>query len=145
MVDFQDIDLVSDHPWRLCVSYALTHIRVPGDKVKARTLSMHRLLMDCPEGMEIDHINRDGLDNRRANLRLATRSQQRMNEKMHVNNTSGHRGVSWNKRRHKWFAQIRCNYKQHNIGLFDDLDEAVRAYEAKSIELFGEFKRQGVK
>jgi hypothetical protein len=85
--------------------------------------------------MHVDHINGNSLDNRRDNLRLVTPQQNAMNRGPQINNTSGYKGVSWNKRSKKWQVSVRykCEqtgkYKNKHIGLYDDKEEAARAYD----------------
>lgn len=93
-----------------------------------------------PDG-EIDHINGDGLDNRLCNLRLTDRRQNRCNSKKPVTNTSGYKGVSWCKRKKRWHVAIKRNYKNYNIGYFDDVHEAGAAYQRAALRLHGEFAR----
>lgn len=81
---------------------------------------------------QIDHINRDRLDNRIANLREATDAENRQNMGLSVTNKSGVTGVTWDKQRKKWFAKITHNYKQIPLGRFDNIKDAENAYvEAK--------------
>lgn len=87
----------------------------------------------------VDHINRDTLDNRRENLRLATHSQNAINRGKHRDNTSGYKGVSWFKRDQKWKAQIVTNRKHTYLGLFDNPIDAALAYDQAAKELHGEF------
>lgn len=82
---------------------------------------------DIPKGMEIDHINRNPLDNRIENLRLVTRSENMMNTKIFSTNKTGHKGVYWNKKSKKWHATIIWQKKRINLGFFDSLIEAVNA------------------
>ncbi|MER9176684.1 HNH endonuclease [Mesorhizobium sp. M0955] len=93
-----------------------------------------------PEG-QIDHINGDPSDNRIENLREATQSQNNANQGLKVTNTSGHRGVTWNKRRRKWQAQIQLDKRHRVIGHFDSLEDASIAYQSAAIQAFGEFYR----
>lgn len=106
-----------------------------------RSIILHRLLLNAPSGLEIDHVNGDTLDNRRCNLRLATHSQNLANQKFSSANTSGFRGVSWDRASGKWLAQTRQHTKTIFIGRFLDPIEAARAYDQKARELFGEFAR----
>jgi hypothetical protein len=101
---------------------------------------MHRVVLgqECPE---VDHINGNGLDNRRSNLRPATRADNSHNCRIQVNNTSGFRGVSWCKRDQKWIAMIRSNVRQLNLGRFATAEEAARAYDAAAVRLHGDFAR----
>lgn len=106
-----------------------------------RALYMHRLIMNTPKGMETDHINGDKLDNRRSNLRVCTRSQNEANKGLRIDNTSGYKGVYWNRKNKKWVANIGFNYKNIYLGEFNDRFHAMKAYNAKAKELFGEFAR----
>lgn len=88
---------------------------------------------------QLDHINRDFTDDRIENLRLATGFQNAQNKSLAAVNTSGYKGVSWDKRRLKWEAAIECNKKRYRLGRFDDIKEAADAYKAKAEELHGQF------
>jgi hypothetical protein len=103
----------------------------------------HRLVWlihtgDWPD-RSIDHIDRQKDNNRISNLRLADRYQQMGNTKVSVKNTSGFRGVVWHKRDKKWQASIRVKGKRVHIGLFDNREDAARAYNAAAVSTFGEF------
>ena len=87
---------------------------------------------DC----EIDHINGARNDNRLENLRLATSKQNKENTRLKINNTSGHRGVSWDASRNKWLAFVVSDRKFHNIGRFDDIGDAVIAVREARNKLF---------
>ena len=100
--------------------------------------SMHKLVFPVPEGMLVDHINRNGLDNRKENLRVATKSQNAMNSDK-TWGYSKYRGVSWCKRKNKWRVAININQKQKHVGYFVDEREAALAYNAVATKLFGGF------
>ena len=87
----------------------------------------------------IDHINNDPSDNRWKNLRPATKSQNQMNVKRIKSNTSGHKGVTWSKASQKWRASIKANGKQFHLGVFEQIEDAVRAYADAAARLHGEF------
>ncbi len=89
-----------------------------------------------------DHINGDGLDNRRCNLRPATRSQNGINRDRQTNNTSGYKGIHWFGRTRKWMAYIGLNGKNVHLGYFSNLADAVAAREKAESELHGEFARK---
>lgn len=114
---------------------------------KRTTGYLHRFVMERVLGRElqscetIDHINLNTLDNRRCNLRVATFSQNGMNRGKYSRNTSGYKGVSWDKECGKWRAQIMKQGKPYKIGRFDTPEEAYAAYCATALELHGEFAR----
>ena len=91
-----------------------------------------------------DHINGDGLDNRRENLRVTTRTQNRHNSGPDRNSMSNYRGVHWNENRRQWVARIRTNKKDYFLGYFDDKHAAARAWNNKATELYGEFAKLNV-
>lgn len=91
--------------------------------------------------MDIDHINGNPLDNRIANLREATESENGANSKLYTNNTSGIKGVTWIARERKWRAAIQCRGRTICIGTFSDKERAAAAYREKAKILFGDFAR----
>jgi hypothetical protein len=91
--------------------------------------------------MDVDHRNGDSLDNRRANIRLATTAQNCQNVRRNSRNTSGFKGVSWSARHRKWIAKIKACGRQRFLGLFDRAGDAHAAYCAAAVELHGEFAR----
>lgn len=108
---------------------------------------MHRIIMERIIGRPlekhelVDHRNMNGLDNQRDNLRLATNRQNLANAPTRKNNTSGYKGVVWLKRDRKWRAEIRIDGKQTHLGVFDNIEDAYKAYCDKAIEIYGEFAR----
>lgn len=103
------------------------------------TIFMHRVILNTPLGYETDHSNGDGLDNRKENLRIATASQNKWNRNKYKNNTSGYKGVSWEKDRGRWRAYIILKTERIHLGYFNDKHEAARAYNAAAIKYHGEF------
>lgn len=101
-----------------------------------RTEYMNRTIMDAAADERINHINGNKLDNRRSNLRIATRSESHINRGMHMNNTSGYKGVF--KKGNRWCAQVGCDSVSLYLGTFDSRKEAAKAYDRKAYELFGE-------
>jgi hypothetical protein len=92
-----------------------------------------------PGCLEVDHIDRNPLNNKFCNLRLADKSQQQQNQSKPINNTSGHKGVCWDKETQKYVAYITFYKKIIKIGRYKTFDQAVAARQAKEFELFGEF------
>ena len=87
----------------------------------------------------IDHKDRIKLNNQRYNLREATKSQNAANSKLSVLNTSGHKGVIFDKERQKWIAQIKVNYKNIFLGRFEDYEKACKIRDDAVVKYFGEF------
>lgn len=102
---------------------------------------MHRVLTNAPSTMQVDHINGDGLDNRGANLRLATHAENGLNKGCLKNNKIGIKGVSWCRRSEKWKAQIQLNGRSKTLGRFDTTEEAAAAYREAAQQLHGPFAR----
>ena len=97
--------------------------------------------MNCPDGMYVDHINMNPLDNRRENLRVCTNQQNQYNTTKYSNNKSGFKGVSFNKERQKFEAQIRIDGKQKIIGYFDTAEKAHEKYKEYALKHHGDFAR----
>ena len=148
IVDDADYDSVSRFSWSLLTPrthgkyyrcYAQSRTRRSDGSHTLQT--MHRLIMNAPAGTDVDHINGDGLDNRRANLRLATRSQNMCNRGPNANNKSGYKGVSWMPKLGKWRATIVVNGKQTHLGLFSTPEDAHATYCDAAKRLHGSFWR----
>jgi hypothetical protein len=141
-IDDQDWELISRYTWcpsklKNCrIVYAVARANVDGD---LKTIQMHRLIMGFPD-CDVDHQDRNGLNNQRDNLREVTRSQNQANQaKQSRQCSSVYKGVTWDKNRGKWIAQIGFNSGHKHLGRFADEIAAARAYDAKAIELFGEY------
>ncbi len=144
IVDPEDYASLGRYKWRVCrtrgknVLYAERTLR-RADGRYTRIL-MHRQLMRVPDGYVIDHINGCGLDNRRANLRLATVAQNAWNTKKR-NPRSGYKGVWFARDKGMWRASIVCNRRRKHLGYFKDKIEAAQAYDKAAIELHKQFAR----
>ena len=117
-------------------------VRLDGKDYLLHRLAHLYMTGEWPEG-QLDHKNNDRADNRWDNLRPATWSQQRANALKRSDNTSGYKGVSWNKRLGKWHAYITLDRKRRHLGFFESAHEAKAAYERASRDLFGEFACAG--
>lgn len=92
------------------------------------------------EGQQIDHVDGNGLNNCRSNLRVATHAQnQQHRPRLNCNNTSGFKGVGWKKHAGKWEAHIGVNGRKQHLGYFDDPRDAALAYNSAALEYYGEF------
>jgi hypothetical protein len=144
IIDAADIQIVSSTLWQAVLDrntiYASRSKNSCHSKRDETTL-MHRLIMSAPKGLLVDHINRNGLDNRRTNLRIATNSENLQNQKRRADNSSGVKGVTWKSDRNTWRAQIRVGERRIHLGYFTEVDEAAKAYRNASIHYHGEFGR----
>lgn len=141
LVDDEDFEKLSKYTWSAGVLprtiYASRKITISG---KQTMIYMHQDIMKAPKGMDIDHINGNGLDNRKRNLRVCTR-QQNCRSKRVADNKSGCKGISWNKVNKKWVVRIKYNGINYYLGSFADQSRAKEAYDMKANEVFGEFAR----
>jgi hypothetical protein len=143
LIDDDDADRVQDYKWTLFFNprngkrYAKRGIQCKGKK--QQTIYLHRFLMDAPAHLHVDHINGDGLDNRRTNLRLVTPSQNQYNMKRQADTATGFKGVQFDKRKKRYYARITSCGKTYALGGHSTAEAAAHAYDAKAVELFGEF------
>lgn len=144
VIDAEDAAMIGQWNWCVIVAKGATPYayrsasRYPDGNL---TIRMHRLIMNATSAIDVDHINGDGLDNRKANLRLATASENLRNSKISSRNTSGVKGISWDAPRGKWAAEIRADGMRHKLGRFADKTEAIRVVQEARINLHGAFAR----
>lgn len=149
IIDAVDVPLVSGYSWTamICLRkdggvkkiYACRNM--PRSSPVRGKVFMHRCIVEAKHEVEVDHIDGDGLNNRRVNLRMATARQNAQNRKTPTNNTSGHKGVYWSKKSGKWVARIKRDGRLSVLGYFTEKDDAAVAYAKAAGELFGEFAR----
>lgn len=144
-VEWQDSDLAKLN-WTVSVTatgavYAYRSYN--GCNVQLHQIIMERMRDGLPleKGQVIDHVDGNGLNNTRVNLRIATSSQNNFNAKRPLKNTTGYKGVTRTRNGEKWRARIKANGKEIHIGTFDTPEEAYAAYCEKARELHGEFAR----
>ncbi len=141
-VDDEDFEYLNRWKWHcLKVGYAArSEVYTENCERKKRLVYMHRLIMNTPRGMEVDHIDGDRLNNKKENLRNVTHHQNLMNQRSFVG-SSKFKGVARCKRSPKWQSGIVVNGKRINLGHHATEIGAARAYNEAAIKYFGEFAK----
>lgn len=138
LVDDGDYEWLSQYNWHYKTSKGMckTETMINGKKI-----SMHRLILGLSHGDGIltDHINHNGIDNQRNNIRPCTSRQNQQNRKPYKNKSSKYKGVSWYKQTKKWKPSIKSEHGYRYLGYYKSEIEAARAYDEAAKELFGEF------
>ena len=137
-VDVCNLKKLSKFKW-CAVKKSKTYYAYTSFKNNKTPIAMHRFILNAPKDKIVDHKDGNGLNNQTSNIRLCTHSQNKMNIPNYKNNTSGFRGVVWDKRRNEWLARIKLMGKHINLGRFDSKEEAIKCRRKKAKELFGEF------
>lgn len=143
LISQEDFSLLVGMRWYInAEGYAYTSTKIDG---RWRSVLMHRLIMGLPLGdkRQIDHVNGNRLDNTRTNLRLCNTKQNQANRGKNSNNTSGYKGVRWDRVRGMWIATIGVDGRDIKLGAFFTSDEARRAYADASKKYHGEFSNCG--
>ncbi len=148
LVDDTDYEFLSQYKWSVSKTrktfYAIKSLVINKKTNKRQTLIMHRMIMNTPKDMHTDHINGNGLDNRRKNLRICTSMQNSWNSRTAKNNKSGYKGVCFIKYRNKYKAQICHNRKIVFLGYFTQKADAAIAYNNASKIFHGAFSNLNV-
>ena len=147
LVDAADYEWLNQWKWMTRKSentfYAIRRVRHP--RGSQSHIRLHRVILNAPAGVEIDHRNHNGLDNRRCNIRLCSHGENGQNSKKQDGpTTSVYKGVYWQKAAHKWHAQIGYDRKLIYLGLFAYEADAALAYNAAASRLHGEFARLNI-
>ena len=139
LVDIDDLPIIASHKWCFVAGgYAFTSVR--DQNGKRGKMYLHRLLLGLTDpATHADHKNGDRLDNRRSNLRPATRAQNMQNQGLSARNNSRYKGVSYYTRDGNYRAEITVDGKRQHLGYYPDAESAARAYDAVATELHGSF------
>jgi hypothetical protein len=134
LVDDDMLKELAKYKWHFACGYARRTVK--GNHIK---IHMHRVIMNTPQGFDTDHINGNKLDNRKINLRICSRSENNKNVGKRKNNTSGYKGVYWDKNRNQWSSCIKVFSKTVQLGCFKEKEEAYKAYCEAAKKYHGEF------
>ena len=136
IVDDEDYEELNKYNWSVLIGKRCKNVYAMRS-VNKYPVKMHIQLLGRKKGLEIDHINGNGLDNRKANLRFVTHAQNQFNS----TNYSGSKGVSFSKQKRRWRSYINIDNRQRFIGYFDNKKDAMLAYNQRALELFGDYAR----
>ena len=135
LIDSEDYKRVKSHTWY--VDYkGYAWAKIEGSRVR-----LHRFIIDAPDDLQVDHVNIIKTDNRKSNLRLATSKENRRNEGLRKDNTTGAKGVSYDKQCNKYAAYINVEWGKIHLGYYCTVLEASKAYDRAAEKYFGEFAR----
>lgn len=147
LLDKEDYEKVKDKYWHAAYrkdidNYYIQNTQYQGrvdGKLKYKMTYLHRIIVDAPKGMDVDHKNRNPLDNRKDNLEIKFRKKNLVNrdKKGNSNNKSGYRNVCWNKNNNMWMVQMQVEGKNTKLGYFDDVHEAGKYAEKMRIVHYG--------
>lgn len=148
LVDDEDFDFINQWKWHINTNgYAVRSEHIAGSSEggliphgRHKNLFLHRVLTKTPQGMVVDHINRDKLDNRRSNLRICTHQENTFNQTV-KKGSSIYKGVCWDNRAQKWMSYIHPDKKMKFLGYFPTERWAAMAYDIAAKDLFGKFAK----
>lgn len=138
IIDDEDWPLVAPYKWHAKLDRSTGRFYAYN---KSHRLIMHRVIIGAEKGQIVDHIDRDGLNNRRANLRFSDKYRNQMNRGKKKDSLSRYKGVSWNVRRQKWIVRFNWLGKDNYVGAFRDERIAAQAYNEAILPLAGEHAR----
>lgn len=142
LIDDEDFNLVKKYKWRENKRGKKSNTSYAETMINNKNQSVHRLILGITDSkVFVDHINHNGLDNRKINLRLVTHQQNIMNSSGYrkVDKSSKYRGVTFDKERKKWMAKIRFNYRTIFLGRFDKEIDAAKKYDEFALLFFKNF------
>lgn len=140
ILDDEDYEKLRWFTWRIYrKNYKGSWLCYVGRREKGKMELMHRIILQPEPGLVVDHINGNGLDNRRSNIRICTQSQNMKNRKVTRRSNSGYHGVR--RCRGRWLASIKIDGRNTRIGWFDDPMQAAKAFDDSATKHFGQYAR----
>mgnify|MGYP000062528059 CR=1 FL=1 len=139
IIDIEDIELVKYHKWRADTN---NHIITGNCTSSSPRKELTHVILEVPDGMVVDHINGNALDNRKSNLRICTQHENIFNKSYMSNNHSGFQGVSWDKSRRRWAPEIRFNGSRCHLGRYKNKEDAIFVRDLAERICFREFQNQ---
>ncbi len=130
LVDNEDYKFINSFKWSFS-EYA----------VRWKNIRMHRVIMNAPYGLDVDHIDGNKFNNQKFNLRICSRTENIRNSKKRTNLSSIYKGVSWQKNENRWQTSIRFNGKLFGLGKFKNERHAAMAYDIWAKEMFVQFAK----
>lgn len=140
--DKEDYDLIKDYSWYVKKDERgkeWSYVVANNPEKTPCFIRLHRLVTHCPPDKVVDHFNHNTLDNRKENLRICERAENSQSQRLRPDNTSGHKGVYWDKSRNKWMANIMAFGQYHYLGRYEKYEDAVAVREAAEEKYFKEF------
>jgi hypothetical protein len=141
IIDEQDFDRINQYKWNSVDNDGTGKRHYATCKIRGMTVYMHRMVMGAQSGETVDHIDGNGLNNSRENLRFVVPSQNNMNQRVREDNTSGHKGISWCPDREKYQVYINVDRKRKSLGRYRTLEEAIYVRDQAAKKHYGEFAR----
>ena len=145
LVDDTDYDFLSKYNWCAAKTIGRSYYAVRGSLIsdlRQGCIHMHRIILNAPKGVEVDHRDGNSLNNQRSNLRLCTHGENQRNQGLHHNNTTGFKGVRLDRRaiQNPYNARIQINNKEIHIGCYKTAEKAARAYDTTALKYHGDYR-----
>lgn len=135
-IDKEDFDKVAKYQWH--VENSRPSIKYAQASIPGGTIRLHKLILSS--NYQIDHINHNGLDNRKSNLRICTNAENNRNKNFKRNPRSGYVGIRYNAKTESYYVRIMVNKKEISLGAYKDLDSAIKARKEGESKYFGNFR-----